>query len=203
MCLLLETIRVYDGIFCYPEYHQERMDRSRETLFPGSAGINISEIRIPESFKSGVYKCRIIYGSRLEKTEFFPYVPKPVRNLKLVDAPDLDYSFKYLDRSGIEKLQESNPGFDEIILVKNRVITDTSFSNLAFLSGKKWFTPAVPLLAGTKRQRLIDCGILSPVTITVEDLYCYSYVSLINALLDLNDVLLPVSAIETQIPKNY
>jgi len=200
MCLLLETIRVYDGIFCYPEYHQERMDRSREKLFPGSSRIKISEIRIPESFKSGVYKCRIIYGSRIEKTEFFPYGRKHIRNLKLVDAPDLDYSYKYLDRSGIEKLQESNPGYDEIILVKNRVITDTSFSNLAFLSGIKWFTPAEPLLAGTKRQRLIDCGILTPVTITVDDLFCYSHVSLINALLELTDILLPVSAIEKQIP---
>ncbi|MFC2101382.1 aminotransferase class IV [Bacteroidota bacterium] len=196
MCLLLETIRVKDGSFCHCGYHQKRMDHTRETLFPGAEKLLISDIEIPETFQSGIYKCRIVYDQELKRIQFSPYTPRQIRKLKLVDAGSLEYPFKYLNRSGIEQLQKGHADFNEIILVKNGYITDTSFSNLAFLSDNKWFTPDNPLLNGTCRQRLIDKGIIRPIPITPDNLCSFKFVSLINAMLDLNDTVLPIEAIE-------
>ncbi|MBE0647718.1 MAG: aminotransferase class IV [Bacteroidales bacterium] len=195
MCLLLETIRVKDGKFCYPGYHQKRMDNSRNVHFPAGQPINIHDIPIPETAGTGIFKSRIIYDQVIREVEFRPYSEKVIRTIRLVKADHLEYPFKYLDRSGIEQLQKEHPGFDEVIFVKNGLITDSSFSNLAFLSGNKWFTPDQPLLDGTCRQRLIDVGELHPVQITYTDLVSYSHVSLINAMIDLKRVILPIEVI--------
>jgi 4-amino-4-deoxychorismate lyase len=172
------------------------MDHTRENLFPGADKLSISTIEIPKAFQSGIFKCRVIYDRELKHIQFLPYVPRQIRKLKLVDAGSLEYPFKYLDRSGIEKLQKKHPDFDEIILVKNGYITDTSYSNLAFLSENKWFTPYKPLLNGTCRQRLIDMGIVHPIQIMPDNLGAFQSVSLINSMLDLNDMIFPVEAIE-------
>lgn len=196
MCLLLETIRVEDGRYCNPGYHQVRMDRSRESLFPGSGPLDIIEISVPDGASTGIRKCRIIYGNEIKTVEFMHYIQKTVRNFKLVEADNLDYKMKYLDRSDIDELQNKYPDYDEIILVKNGRITDTSFSNLAFLSGKQWFTPDEPILHGTCRQRLIDHQILFPMRICPGDLRLFSHVSMINAMLGLGDCMLPVGSID-------
>ncbi|MFH1296040.1 MAG: aminotransferase class IV [Bacteroidota bacterium] len=196
MCLLLETIRVEDGRFCHPGYHQARMDRSRKALFRTSKKLNLLDVPVPDDLPSGVFKCRIIYGIQIEKVEFLLSIPKPIHSLVLVNADSLEYPFKYVDRSDIERLLDDHRAFDEIILVKQECITDTSFSNLAFLSGTTWFTPVEPLLHGTCRQRLMDQGILKKKVIKPSDLPQFSHVSLINALLELTDLMLPVNAIE-------
>lgn len=196
MCLLFETIRIKDGILCHPGYHQIRMDHARTILFPESTPLNISEIVIPDTAKSGIFKCRIVYDREFREVEFLPYTPKQIRTIRLVEAGDLTYPFKYNDRSGIEKLKTHHRKYDEIILVQQGCITDTSYSNLAFLSGKRWFTPSVPLLNGTCRQRLIDQGTLIPIQITLDSLSRYSHISLINAMLDLEDIIFPIDALE-------
>ncbi|MBL7139067.1 MAG: aminotransferase class IV [Bacteroidales bacterium] len=196
MCLLLETIRVEEGKFCHPGYHQARMDRSRKALFHTSRKLNLLDVPVPADLPSGVFKCRIIYGIQIEQVAFFPYTPKPIHTLVLVYADSFEYPFKYADRSGIKRLLHDHGTFDEIILVKNECITDTSFSNLAFLSGATWFTPVEPLLNGTCRQRLMDQGVLKTRVIKPSDLPQFSHVSLINAMLDLTDLMLPVKAID-------
>lgn len=195
MCLLLETIKIEDGRFCHQRYHQARMDNSRAVLFPDAKSLNIAAVSVPRTFMSGVFKCRIVYGRDFKKIEFLPYTPKQIHSLHLIDAENLKYSFKYFDRSGIEKLQKNFRESEEIILVQKGCITDTSYSNLAFLSGNQWFTPDPPLLYGTCRQRLIDQGILIPVRITPGMLKLYRDVSLINSMLELTDLMLPVSSI--------
>jgi len=172
------------------------MDRSRHSLFHSSQQLNLLDIPIPGDFVSGIFKCRMIYSESIEQVEFMHYTQKPIRSLVLVDAESIEYPFKYFDRSAIEKLIHDQSGFDEIIMVKNGCITDTSYSNLAFLSGTTWYTPILPLLHGTCRQRLLDEGSIIVKRITPSDLPKFSHVSLINAMLDLADLILPVEAIE-------
>jgi len=172
------------------------MDRSMDAHFPGFKPLNISVIKIPDNCSPGIFKCRLLYDTKIRNIEFLPYSIKPIRSIRLVNADNLEYPYKYADRSGFEQLQKENPDVDEIILIKNGNITDTSYSNLAFLSGHKWFTPSEPLLNGTCRRRLIHHGVLTPIRISSNDLTKFSHVSLINAMLDLSDILLPVEAIE-------
>ncbi|MBN1199163.1 MAG: aminotransferase class IV [Bacteroidales bacterium] len=195
MCLLLETIRVKDGRFCHLKYHQERMNQTRAVLFPGSGLLDIGAFEIPVAFSSGIFKCRIVYDRDFREIEFLTYTPKRIDSLHLVEAENLKYPFKLLDRSGIETLQKDFRESEEIILVQKGVITDTSYSNLAFLSENQWFTPDKPLLNGTCRQRLISQGMLTQTRITPETIALYSHVSLINSMLGLTDLMLPVSSI--------
>ena len=196
MCLLLETIRLEDGNFCYPEYHQARMDRSRTKLFRTSQQLNLQDIPIPNDFVSGIFKCRIIYSESFKQVTFMTYTRKPIKSLVLVNAESIEYSLKFADRSAIERLVRDQIGFDEIIMVKNGSITDTSYSNLVFLSGTTWVTPDEPLLHGTCRQRLLDQGSIITERIKPSDLPQFSHVSLINSMLDLHDLILPIAAID-------
>jgi hypothetical protein len=63
MYLLLETIRLDNGVPSLLALHQERVDRSLRDLF-GHAGIlNLKDfINPPDEFRKGTVKCRILYG---------------------------------------------------------------------------------------------------------------------------------------------
>jgi len=197
MCLLLETIRIEEGNFCHLDYHQARVDNSRALLFPGSSQLDLGTLEIPEPFRSGIFKCRVVYARHFSKVEFFPYKPRKIDALHLVKADHLSYPFKYLNRSDIEQMRKKFGETEEIILIQGGSVTDTSYTNLAFLSGDLWFTPDRPLLNGTCRQRLIDQGQLIPTRITPATLGHYQSVSLINAMLDPGDLMLPIRSISS------
>jgi 4-amino-4-deoxychorismate lyase len=74
---------------------------------------------------------------------------------------------------------------DDILIIKNGFITDTSFSNIAFFDGTQWFTPFTYLLNGTQRQHLLRQGAIVETEITPSDLKQFRYAKLINAMLDL------------------
>lgn len=59
---------------------------------------------------------------------------------------------------------------DEIIIIKNGLVTGTSFTNIAIYKDGKWITPKHPLLLGTKRAALLEKGIIQEADITVDDL---------------------------------
>ena len=42
------------------------------------------------------------------------------------------------------------------LIVKDGYLTDTSIANIALYDGYTWFTPAHPLLRGTKRAELLN-----------------------------------------------
>ncbi len=76
---------------------------------------------------------------------------------------------------------------DDILIVKNGIITDTSFSNIAFFDGKQWKTPKSPLLKGTCRERLLCEQKIFEKDINLNDLSNYKCYKLINAMRDLSD----------------
>jgi 4-amino-4-deoxychorismate lyase len=183
MCHLLETIRIEDGIMCHPEYHLKRMQHSSNVLFGKAVNTDILEtISIPAQYSEGIYRCRILYKTSLDKIDFLLYTPRKISSLKIVDAGNIDYAHKYADRSEIEKLYARRDSCDDILIIRNGLITDTSIANVLFFDGTIWFTPAEPLLRGTMRQRLIDEGLIHRKNITVSDLKSYKSVMLINAL---------------------
>lgn len=188
MCQLLETIKVKNGKIYNRPYHEARMNRSRSELFGTTEKIDLSLVPIPEDLrKNQIYKCRIVYSQTIEEITFTEYHPKEIRYLQMVRDDPIDYSFKYLDRKHLEKLKDRAKGSDEIIIVKNGWVTDTTYSNLVFFDGRKWITPSTPLLKGTKRAFYLDQGIIQEAPIRESDVFAFQKVCLINAMLDIKD----------------
>ncbi|MDE5635207.1 MAG: aminotransferase class IV [Muribaculaceae bacterium] len=70
--------------------------------------------------------------------------------------------------SGHLRLQRGD--CDEILIIKDTLITDTSYSNIIFTGTDGIYTPRSPLLAGVMRQHLIDSGTLIEHDLTVSDI---------------------------------
>ena len=183
MSQLFETIKCVDGKLHNLEFHQERFNRSRKNYFGSDDLILIEEsISIPDEFKKGVFRCRITYTKKIEKVEFIPYQFRKVDSLKLVYDDSVDYRFKYTDREHITRLYEKREQCDDILIVKNNCITDSSTANPIFFDGTNWFTPDTVLLRGTQRSRLLREGKIAERRITLDDLNKFSKIGLINAL---------------------
>jgi len=188
MCLLLESIKIVNRQFQSLNYHQARVDYALTKIFGIKKKPDLKKIlSIPKTIGPQTFKCRIIYGKKIESIQFIAYQPPQINTLKLVRCDDIDYTFKYANRSPIEKLFAQRETCSDILIVKNNLITDTSFCNILFFNGKKWLTPESPLLKGTKRQQLLDAGKIEPATIFVNDLQHYQKFMLINAMLDFDE----------------
>jgi len=179
--LLLETIRVEGGTVHNLPYHQKRMDRSREHLFHTFSTIDLTEhLTPPDSY--GIFRCRVLYGQDIERIEYLPYTPKPIRTLKIVSS-SIEYHYKYADREVLDDLLRSNPFADEVMIEQGGLITDTTIANLAFFKKGQWYTPRTPLLEGTMRAKFLDNGLLIPRDIKKEEVADFTHVALINAMI--------------------
>ena len=183
MCLLFESIRMLNGQLCNLSYHQHRMDQSRRLLFGSTDRIELNRLEIPFSCHEGLFKCRLVYARQIESIEFEAYLPRSINSLKLVEDNQLSYEYKYSDRNQINRLTALKADCDDILIVKNGLLTDTSFSNIVFFDGQQWFTPTLPLMHGTMWSFLLDKKIILPKMIPFETIQHYSKVRLINAML--------------------
>ena len=180
MPLLLETIKIENGeVFNLP-YHQKRFDKSRLDLFGDTAVIDLSTVI--EAPKKDLYRCRILYDTQIHSTEYISYQTKVIRTLKVVPA-HIEYPYKYVNRDAFDTLQQNYPDFDEIIIEKDGLITDTTIANLAFYDGMYWLTPETPLLQGTMRAKLLDEKVIIKAPIQKKDLGKYTHVALMNAMI--------------------
>ena len=183
MCQLFETIRIYNGLLMHPEWHEARMNLSRMELWNLHDPLLLSEIiKVPEEWKTGLVQCNVTYGHELSSVTFKAYLKRPVKSLKLIECDSIDYHLKKSDRSLLNDLFSRKGDCDEIIIIKQGFITDTSISNLIFFDGKNWFTPKTPLLKGTCRERLLKEGKISEMEIRVNDFRQFSGLKLINAM---------------------
>ncbi len=188
MCLLLESIKIKDRVLQNIDFHNERLNRSRFELLNCKREIDLSkEISLPATLSAQVYKCRVLYSKQIEAIEFQPYLLKPIQTLKIVEANHVDYAYKFADRTYLERLTTNLPPYQEILIVKNHCITDTSYANIVFFDGKNWLTPDTPLLRGTKRSQLLQKQIIQESRITVKDLPHFQYAKIINAMIDLEE----------------
>jgi 4-amino-4-deoxychorismate lyase len=184
MCRFIESIRVHNGVFQHPEYHNRRWNMTRHSFWSGSPVWDVSDlVKIPEHLKEGVYKCRIVYDEQIRQVDFQPYYPRRIQTLRLVCSDDVSYPYKFEDRSVLEDLLEQKGDADDILIVRDGFLTDTSFANIALYDGSRWYTPETYLLNGTCRQRLLDEGILAEASIGVTDLARFQAIRPINAML--------------------
>lgn len=206
MCRFIESIKVENCSFKNIEWHNKRLNDTRKAFYGEVSHIDISElISIPDFVDNGIFKCRIVYGKSIESVTFEKYKPKKVETLRLVDfsiaetfLEDIrnsknvrslvfdNYRHKYQNRDLLNYLLNARDGADDIIIVKDGYLTDTSFSNIVLLKDGIWYTPDTYLLNGTCRQRLLHEGIINEKSISIENLDEYTEIRLINAMIDID-----------------
>lgn len=177
----LETIKIFNGEIFNLDYHQRRYE-SVLNHFEISKVHNLKDFINPP--KEGLFRCRLVYDFNKIDVSYHEYKQREIKSFKLVYDDKIDYSFKSTNRATIDNLFASRAECDEILIVKNSLISDTSIANVAFYDGKKWLTPKVPLLKGTTRARLLDESKIYEADIRVEDLSNYTKINYFNAMID-------------------
>lgn len=185
MYQFLETIRLEDGIFINQEYHQARIDETSKVF--NCAKFNLCNILIPQEFSKGLYKTRIIYSSIIESIEFQNYKIKAIGQLKLIECNDITYNYKFLNRISINNLLNQLDECDDIIIIKNGELTDSSYANIIFEKNSEFFTPQHPLLNGTKRKFLINQKEIVPLLIKPNDIDIFENCRIINAMINIEE----------------
>ncbi len=174
--LYFETIKCDDFEVFNLHYHIQRISRTI------GININLQEYIYPPSNK--LLKCKVIYdNSGIVNIEYNQYHKKNISSFKLVYDNDINYNKKYLNRDCIDNLKKGISE-DEIIIVKNGLITDTSIANIAIYYENRWITPKTPLLIGTSRNRYIDNDLLIQKDISVKMLKESNKIALLNAMVD-------------------
>lgn len=182
----IETIRIRNSVAENLSFHIQRM-RDTSNYYGFNLDMTLVNNVFNNSFDKGIeYKLRIIYGKDYFSYSYEKYNRREIRSLKIIEAKDLFYGFKFENREEINRLFGERGNCDDIIITQNGYFTDTSFSNLVFLSkDNKLFAPSTYLLNGTMRKSLIQSSIIQEKEIRL--LSDYKGVYLINAMNSIED----------------
>ncbi len=196
MCLFFDCIQLKDGYFKRLDYHQERANKALAEIFPEIKPFSLKrylqQLEIPNQ---GLYKCKITYNSSIQHIEFIPYQVKTIKTLKLVNTDIESHPFKLVDRSSFTKFTEQRDICDDVLLVRNGLLTDTSICNIALFDGSNWATPRTPLIYGTNRAYLLEKGFMVEKDIFANHLANYQKITLFNALIDFQEIIIDVDSI--------
>jgi 4-amino-4-deoxychorismate lyase len=198
MSRFLETIRIRDGAPLHLEWHQRRVDDTFRVFYPGVPPLSLDALIAETEMDASVeQRCRIVYDEATNEITVTPFQPRTIRSLRLTDLPpDYDYRYKYADRRILELAFSRRGDADDVLLLRDGWITDTSVANVAFLSNGRWYTPALPLLAGTTWKRLVSGGVIVPRPVHADDLHRFEACIVLNALNEWDErSAIPVSAI--------
>ena len=186
----IESIRVKDGRLCNLEAH---VRRSSATLLYHYGVKNelpfgelfASALAAMEGDNAGLYKLRVVYGREVVSVLLLPYQEPVSITLKAVECDDIDYSYKYEDRSHFALLLKDKGDCDDILIVKDGLVTDTSYGNIVYKMDGELCTPASPLLKGTRRELMLHEGLLRERDLPYEELCNCSAFYMINAMLNM------------------
>lgn len=185
--LFLETIKVKDGVFYNLPLHISRMQRTAKHFFGSFPDLLLESDMIPEEMRSGLVKCRVLYNRNIVSVTFEPYRFREINKLRILEDDAIEYTYKSADRNCLNELLAQTGDCDDILIVKNNLVTDTSYANVVFEKSGVLHTPYSYLLNGVKRQALINKGIITEAKIELDHIPSYSNIYLINAMIDLED----------------
>ena len=195
MSQFIESIKVEDQKLFNLALHQNRVNETFKN-FGTENPIDLDKIfKDLEHDEDGLYKLRIVYDLNSKfVAKMIPYAYSEINKFALVENNTYDYSFKFEDRKTFD-LMKNKAKSDEIIIVKNNHITDSSYGNLLFLKGKQWFTPNTCLLNGVQRQSLLKSKIVKETEINLQNLKEFSHFQMINAMIGFEEIIYPIEVI--------
>ena len=192
----VETIRIEGGKAMNLPLHEARMNATRAHFAPHAAPISLQKWLGYAPLSDERIKARVVYDvNGVCETTFQTYKRREIQWLRMVEDNDISYTFKSTDRHELDRLLALRDGCDEVLIVKNGLVTDTSFTNVAFFDGHTWLTPAQPLLTGTMRQWLLQRGELMEAQITPASLASFQRIMLFNAMIGAHELELPITHI--------
>ena len=177
----LETIKAIDGKIFNISYHQKRYESVLKSFGVQKYENLLKYLNPPPN---GLYRCRVVYSIDTIVVTYHIYKKRDIKMLKLVYDDEIEYDLKSSNRERLNNLFQLKESCDDILIVKNGVITDTTIANIAFFKDGIWFTPKEALLQGTTRARLLDEGKIVERTISVKDIFDYTQVALLNAMIN-------------------
>ena len=179
----IETIKVLDGEVFHIEYHQKRYENVLASYGVVSDKRLLDFINPPEW---GLYRCRLVYDKENIEVEYHEYKKREISSFKLIFDNDIEYAQKSTLRTKIDEHFATKEEADDIVIIKELLVTDTSIANIAFYKNGIWSTPKNPLLKGTTRERLLDEGKLVEADIKANELRSFSKIALLNAMIGFN-----------------
>jgi 4-amino-4-deoxychorismate lyase len=188
MSQFIESIKIEDQEVFLLELHQKRVNATF-AHFGMENSIDLAKIiKDLQIDEDGFFKLRIVYDlNRNYKTQLIPYAVAEIDSFQLVENNTYDYAFKFEDRKEFERMK-TKAKTEEIIIVKNNCITDTSYTNLLFLKDEKWYTPSTYLLNGVMRQHLLATKKIKETEITLQNIKEFTHFQLINSMNDFDDM---------------
>lgn len=193
----LETIKLQDGIFYRLPYHQQRIDIACHSLGYSSRNMQLQTLLTNAEYPAkGLFKCRILYHANACSITFYPYQLKPINTLRFIDTQIPSYRYKMANRDLLNDALMQKKDCDDVLLVKEGLLTDTSYANIALFDGKLWVTPRIPLIYGTNRAFLLDKKIISEADIEQTKCSNFEKLRIFNAMIEFGDVELSTKHIQ-------
>ncbi len=177
-----ETIKVVDGVHLNVDFHQARYEYVLKS-FGIQNGLQLKSFFCTPN--KGLLRCRIVYNlDALLKIEYLVYKKRKINSLKLLYDDNIEYQYKSTSRDALDALFERRKGCDDVLVVKNGLITDTTIANIALEKDGVWYSPKSVLLEGTTRARYLQEKKIILKDIKVEELENYTQVALLNSMID-------------------
>ena len=175
--IYFETIKCYNYDIYNLTYH---INRISNTI---GLNINLQEYIYPPN--KSLLKCKVIYDKNgILNILYSPYKKRLINTFKLIYDDNIIYNKKSTNRKLIDNLFFKKGLSDEIIIIKNNLITDTSIANIAIFYNNQWITPKSPLLHGTSLQRHLNNDKIIQKDISVKMLKDAKKIALLNAMID-------------------
>jgi len=195
MCRFLESIKLKDGVFFRLKYHHERVNHCFQQCFPEQEAPDLAAfLHQQEVPATGLFKCRVLYDEQgFRRPEITPYHMRKIETLKLVETNLEPMVCKSADRSVYEQLFAQRGVYDDVLMVRNGLLTDTSYANIALFDGEQWVTPRLPVLYGTNRAYLLEKKMIVEKDINATDLHHYQKIRLFNAMIEFGEVEVNIS----------
>ena len=196
MYRFLETIKLLNGNFFRLPLHQQRVNRAFAQCYRKTKVPNLISIIQNSDFPlKGLYKCRILLDKKDFKIEFEPYLRKEILSLQLINTHIQTFNYKPADRSAYQQAFKLRKNYDDVLLVRDGLITDTSYANIAFFDGVNWITPEIPLIYGVNRASLLAEQKIVALPVKISDLSNFQFFRLFNAMIEFGEIELSMTAI--------
>lgn len=184
MSQFIETIRILNRKPENIHWHNLRLNKTRDNHFSGIQNIDLEDVFGKIDIKEdGLLKLTVYYSKEIEDIKLVPYEIKKINSLQCIYNDLLDYKYKYSNRENLDLCFANRKNADDILIIKNQKITDSFYCNVALSMGSDWHTPKFPLLKGTRRNQLLEKGIIVEKDIEIKNINNYQKIALFNAMI--------------------